>query len=128
MRGELRLPAGNHHPPLSLAQCLAAYTARTEGKRAYYAIAEGHKPERLFVSNTKPFQPVTTVTLARWLTSVMDRAGIDISLYKAHSTRSSSASVQVRKGLSLSAGQENTFDRSTGGQSKLGQSGVQVGL
>ena len=102
MRGELRLPAGNHHPPLSLAQCLAAYTAHTEGKRAYYAVAEGHKPEHLFVSNTKPFQPVTTVTLARWLTSVMDRAGIDISLYKAHSTRSSSASAQVRKGLSLS--------------------------
>ena len=101
IRSEVKLPAGLNHPPLSLAHCLAAYSDRTRDKREYYAVAEGHPPARLFVSNLKPYQPVQPVTLARWLTNMMDKAGIDTALYRAHSARSSSASSQVRKGLSI---------------------------
>ena len=102
VRSEIRLPSGRDHPPLSLAVCVTAYSARTEDRREYYASAEGHRPVKLFVSNTKPYQAVTPVTLARWLTSMMDKAGIDTSHYRAHSARSSAATSQVRKGLSLS--------------------------
>ena len=103
IRSEVSLPAGLANPALSLAACLSAYNSRTNEKRAYYEAAEGHPPDRLFVSNTKPHQPVTTTTLARWLTTMMASAGIDTSMYKAHSSRSASATSHVKKGLSLCA-------------------------
>ena len=58
-------------------------------------------PARLFIANTKPYQAVTPSTLAKWLLETMDRAGIDTAQYKAHSSRSASASSMLRQGLSL---------------------------
>ena len=56
---------------------------------------------RLFISNNKPYQPVVPSTLAKWLLSTMDKAGIDTSLYKAHSVRSASATQMKLAGMSL---------------------------
>lgn len=47
------------------------------------------------------FDTVTTSTLARWLKSVLQLAGIDTGVYKAHSYRSASASAAFNKGCSL---------------------------
>ena len=99
LRGELRCPAGRDK--LSLADCLAHYLDRTVEKRAYYEAAEGKFPDRLFVANTKPHQPVTPSTLAKWLLRAMDGAGKDTGAYKAHSSRSASASHLVRRGFSV---------------------------
>ena len=63
--------------------------------------AEGHLPDRLFVSNTKPYQPVKPATLAGWLLTAMSRAGIDTVSYRAHSVRSAASSAMLRKGMSL---------------------------
>jgi len=77
------------------------YLQRTESRRAYFEAAEGHKPAGLFISNLKPFQPVLPVTLAKWMLRIMSAAGIDTTHYKAHSSRSASASDMRRKGYSL---------------------------
>ena len=81
---------------------LSAYLARTEVRRAYHQKAEGFAPKGLFISNTKPYQSVQPSTLAKWLLVAMEAAGIDTATYKAHSTRSSSSTDLVRRGLSVS--------------------------
>ena len=102
LSGEVQLPAGDDCPPLSLHMCLSEYLTRTESYRVYHEKAEGARPPYLFVSNIKPHQSVTSATLAKWLLTAMDRAGIDVSRFKAHSSRSSGASSMRNKGFSLS--------------------------
>ena len=55
----------------------------------------------MFIANTKPYQAVQPLTLAKWLLVAMDRAGIDTALYRAHSARSASATAMRRQGMSL---------------------------
>ena len=101
IRGEVVLPSGINCPPLSLSLCLSEYLARTEPLRVYYEKAEGRRPANLFVSTIKPHQSVTATTLAKWLLLAMNGAGIDTTSFKAHSTRSASASDMRNKGMSL---------------------------
>ena len=58
-----------------------------------------HKTEQLrgqnkslFISYVKPFAPVTSSTISRWIKTVMSSAGINVEKYKAHSVRSASSS------------------------------------
>ena len=70
-----------------------AYIAKT---------AQFRRPEhnKLFLSwATK--RPVTKPTLARWLKHALREAGIDTSVYSAHSYRGSSLSAAFAKGVSL---------------------------
>lgn len=46
----------------------------------------------LFISYVKPYKPVTSSTIGRWIRSVMKSSGIDCEKYKAHSVRSASVS------------------------------------
>ena len=46
----------------------------------------------LFISYIKPYKAVTSVTIGRWIRSVMLSSGIDCDKYKAHSVRSASTS------------------------------------
>ena len=64
----------------------------------------GNPPDRLFVALTQPHQPVKASTLAKWLLSVMQLAGVDTQVYKAQSVRSASAA-QMRKGQGMSLSQ-----------------------
>ena len=45
---------------------------------------------RLLISYTKPHKPVTNSTVARWIRSTLQDAGIDISIFLAHSSRTAS--------------------------------------
>ena len=47
------------------------------------------------------FQALSTNTLARWVKNVMNLAGIDTMVYKAHSYRGASASAAYNKGCSI---------------------------
>ena len=58
------------------------------------------KDDLLLISYTSPYKGVTTSSIARWLRTVMELAGIDVSTYKAHSVRSASSSKAKTKGLS----------------------------
>ena len=66
---------------LDVIQCLREYLRRTEPFRS----SEAQK-QKLFLGYTKPHKPVVTCSIAR-LRTVMSIAGIDTSIFKAHSTR-----------------------------------------
>ena len=95
----MRCPAVLNHPPLSVYICLNDYLSRTHSHRESYANFAGKPSDNLFVATTKPFQPVTARTIARWLLAAMDRAGLNTETYKSHSTRAATSSHLVRSGL-----------------------------
>ncbi len=53
--------------------------------------------QRLFFILVKPYSRVYSATVFRWIKNVMGKSGIDISVFKPHSTRNAS----VSKGASL---------------------------
>ena len=55
--------------------------------------------KQLFISFIKPHNPVTSSTIARWLKQVMESAGIDTIIFKAHSVRSASTSAAAMQGV-----------------------------
>jgi hypothetical protein len=57
--------------------------------------------KQLFVSYLKPHRAVVSSTLARWIKVIMMAAGIDVSVFKPHSTRSASTSRAFQQGVSL---------------------------
>ena len=56
---------------------------------------------KLFISFVKPRRSVTRHTISRWIKPVLKNAGIDVQVYKAHSTRSASSSAALRAGVNL---------------------------
>ena len=75
-------------PSICVKCTLAEYISRTK------AFRRGNpelSPLKLFVSYIKPHKPVSTATLARWIKSVLTDAGINTSVFKAHSVRSALA-------------------------------------
>ena len=74
----------NESRRLCIVRYLREYIKRTSTLRG----SETH----LLISFRKPHKKVTKSTISRWLKLVLCRAGIDISIYKAHSTRAASAS------------------------------------
>ena len=55
---------------------------------------------QLFISFIKPHRPVTSSTIVRWLKEVIHEAGIDTSIFKAHSVRAASTSAAANSGIS----------------------------
>ena len=55
----------------------------------------------LFCSYMPPYARVGIPTIGRWTKTVMARAGVDIAIYKAHSTRGASASALAKAGTPL---------------------------
>ena len=74
-------------------RCLAEYVRRTQTLR------EGEP--QLLISHTN-FKAISSSTVARWIKSILELAGINSS-FGAHSTRSASASKAVKAGLPISA-------------------------
>ena len=54
---------------------------------------------RLFVSFIRPHKAVTSSSIARWLKAILEEAGIDTSIFGAHSTRGASASAAAKAGV-----------------------------
>ncbi len=63
--------------------CVLAYILRTRKLR---------KVSDFFIISKPPHTPATTTTISRWLREVLQKAGINSSLYKAHSTRAAASS------------------------------------
>lgn len=47
---------------------------------------------QLFLSFHKPHLPVSKETISRWIKSILEEAGIDVAIFKPHSTRAASCS------------------------------------
>ena len=73
---------------LCVYHCLEEYIQRTEKLRS--------DDGQLFISFNKPHNKVSRETLRRWIKNVMALAGIDVNIFKPHSTRSASTSAAAQ--------------------------------
>ncbi len=55
----------------------------------------------LFIGCVKPHKPVTSSTISRWIRNLMQASGIDISIFKSHSTRAASTSAATSLGVTV---------------------------
>jgi hypothetical protein len=59
------------------------------------------KSDKLFVTIRKPHTSASPHTLARWIKAILTEAGIDTSMFSAHSTRHASTSHAYRSGVNI---------------------------
>ena len=89
------------YPPderLCVVETLKQYESRTK----QYRKREGAEAEeRLFLSYVKPHKPVTSQRIAHWIKDLLQDAGVDINVFKAHSARGASATAAYNKGVSM---------------------------
>ena len=98
---------------------LRAYLNRTCEARVSYIMKHGNAPAGLFIAISAPHQPVLPCTLAKWLLAVMQNSGIDVTVYKAHSTRSAGAAHMKTHGMSLKQVLDRGFWSKREGTSKV---------
>ncbi|ODM87763.1 Tyrosine recombinase XerD [Orchesella cincta] len=89
----LLIPYNKTSPQICVASTLEHYISRTKPIRSDIT--------NLFVSCTKPYRPVCSQTISRWIKTALGKAGIDVNLYKAHSVRHSATSAANRGGLTV---------------------------
>ena len=87
-------PEFTQDPGLCPVQALKAYESRTV---AFRNLDENTTQSKLFLSWIGKHAPVTSSTIARWLCTCLFEAGIDTSVFKAHSVRG--VHVQQQHGL-----------------------------
>ena len=121
---------------LCIVRCLDEYLGRTDAMREIVCMVDedeidkdaGYKdaenkneqsfPKPLILSHSSPYGPVSPATAARYVKLFLGDAGIDLTVFTAHSTRSASTSLGNNLGMTFadiakSAGwrQESTFQR-----------------
>jgi site-specific recombinase XerD len=74
--------------------------------------------ESLFIGSNKPHKPVTSSTIGRWIKEQLKEAGIDTSIFSAHSARGAAASKAMDRGVPIQSilnlghwSRESTFAR-----------------
>lgn len=55
----------------------------------------------LILTNKKPFHPASTQSISRWIKEVLQKSGIDTSIFTSHSVRHASTSAACRAGLNI---------------------------
>ena len=61
------------------------------------------RSNKLLLSYRKPHAPVHKETIGRWVKTILGRAGIDITLFKAHSTRAAATSAAKRAAVPMTS-------------------------
>lgn len=92
---EFFFPEFEGNPLLCPVKAVHSYIARTECLRKQ----EGNHVDQLLIACIKPHRPVTSPTIARWLKTLLEQAGIDTAIFKAHSTRGASVSAAAMRGV-----------------------------
>ena len=71
--------------------------------QAYCSLTERYRrqPGPLFLTSRRSFGPASKDTLARWVKITLAEAGIDVSRFTAHSTRSTSTTAARLRGVDL---------------------------
>ena len=82
-RAEFFFPAFSQNTALCPMATLRVYEQKTESFRSL----EDEGRTRLFLAVVRPHKPVSSSTLARWMKSMLEKAGIDTGIFKAHSVR-----------------------------------------
>ena len=78
---------------LCVCRTIDLYLKRTESRRGDY--------KQLLISIVRPYHPVKSCTVSRWLVDMLGLSGIDTKTFKAHSTRAASTSKASSSGISL---------------------------
>ena len=94
---EFFLPVFRDDICLCLVQTLKVYEQQTEKFRK----GQGKAMSRLFLSLVGKHSPVCSSTIARWLKSFLQKAGVDTSVFKARSTRAASTTKAAMVGMSV---------------------------
>lgn len=72
--------------------------------RTYLQLTRKFRPHNcdfFFISYRKPHSAVSSQTLGRWVKTMLAAAGIDVSIFSAHSTRHAATSFAASKGVNL---------------------------
>jgi len=88
----LILPRFLDQKNICAARALEEYISRTEKLR---------DSDFLFIGIAKPHKPVGSQTISRWIRTTLQKAGIDTSIFGAHSCRHASTSAAKRAGISV---------------------------
>ena len=94
-RAKATFPRFLQDTTLCPCDCLETYLKATEKFRL------SEDSNKLFLSFQRPHHPVAKATVTRWLCDVLIAAGIDSTIFKAHSTRAVSTSAAAKKHLPL---------------------------
>ena len=94
-RAKATFPRFLQDTTLCPCDCLETYLKATEKFRL------SEDSNKLFLSFQRPHHPVAKATVTRWLCDVLIAAGIDSTIFKAHSTRAASTSAAAKKHLPL---------------------------
>lgn len=90
----LQFPFFKENPSLCLASTLTHYLNRTRHLRTY-------RDSQLLLTFRKPHHPATSQSISRWIKTILERSGVDTSVFKGHSTRHASTSAAARAGLHI---------------------------
>ena len=96
--GGFLFPQFTQDPGLCPVQAPKAYESRTA---AFRNLDENTTQSKLFLSWIGKHAPVTSSTIVRWLRTCLLEAGIDTSMFKAHSVRGASCSTAVWSGVTI---------------------------
>ena len=88
---EFFFPCYPHDDRLCPVLALREYESQTTPIRGSHST--------VFLSLNKPHKPVSSSTIARWLKSVLSKAGVNTEIFKAHSVRSASTSAAATAGI-----------------------------
>lgn len=109
-------------PSFSLPELPDAGSCPVKTLKAYLDRTAPHRNDQnnksVFITLRSPFSAVTASTVSRWIKCYLAAAGVDTSVYSAHSTRGAAASKGAKSGLSTDAilragswSRETTFSR-----------------
>jgi len=87
------------NPDVCPVTTLQAYKQRTAEFRA---LKDGKGKTILFLSWIGNHNPVTSSTIARWIKTCLQEAGIDSGVFRAHSTRGAASSKAAWSGVTVS--------------------------
>ncbi|XP_038062756.1 uncharacterized protein LOC119733242 [Patiria miniata] len=92
-QADLVLPIFSENPDLCIVTNLSEYIKRT-------SIVRGEE-KVLFISFQKPFKALSRDSISRWIKDMLKSAGIDTSVFTAHSVRSASTSAAATAGVPI---------------------------
>lgn len=87
------LPGFRKNEKICPVLALKCYIEKTESLR--------EKSEKLLISLDSKAKSVSTQTVSRWLKCLLEKAGIDTTIYKSHSVRHSSTSTALAAGVNI---------------------------
>ena len=82
---------------LCVVECLRCY----EDKTKQFRTDGSDQPNPLFLSYVKPHKAITSERLAHWMKGIMEEAGVDVTIFKAHTVRGASSTAAAEKGVQM---------------------------